>query len=68
MNLEALRNLFTSIHFLVCSTGQSSSRSDHQSVSDGGDVSPACSNVGNAVWDPSPSIDMPLEESHEKDR
>ncbi|XP_053468058.1 rho guanine nucleotide exchange factor 1b isoform X2 [Ictalurus furcatus] len=49
-------------------TGQSSSRSDHQSVSDSGDVSPACSNVGIAVWDPSPSTDMPLEESHEKDR
>ncbi|XP_053468060.1 rho guanine nucleotide exchange factor 1b isoform X4 [Ictalurus furcatus] len=48
-------------------TGQSSSRSDHQSVSDSGDVSPACSNVGIAVWDPSPSTDMPLEESHEKD-
>ncbi|XP_053083861.1 rho guanine nucleotide exchange factor 1b isoform X2 [Pangasianodon hypophthalmus] len=49
-------------------TGQTSSRLDHQPVSDGGDVSPVCSNVGISVSEPSSLIDIPLEESHEKDR
>ncbi|XP_060756147.1 rho guanine nucleotide exchange factor 1b isoform X2 [Neoarius graeffei] len=49
-------------------TDQTSRRSDHQSVSDGGDVSPACSNVGISVWEPPSSTDNSIEESHEKDR
>ncbi|KAK3515685.1 hypothetical protein QTP70_028463 [Hemibagrus guttatus] len=47
-------------------TGQTSSRSE-QSVSDGGDVSPACPNV-DIVWEPPAVTDLPVEESHEKDR
>ncbi|XP_060718264.1 rho guanine nucleotide exchange factor 1b isoform X2 [Tachysurus vachellii] len=47
-------------------TGQTSSRSE-QSVSDGGDVSPACPNV-DIVWEPPAAPDGPVEESHEKDR
>ncbi|XP_058232194.1 rho guanine nucleotide exchange factor 1b isoform X2 [Hemibagrus wyckioides] len=47
-------------------TGQTSSRSE-QSVSDGGDISPACPNV-DIVWEPPAVTDLPVEESHEKDR
>ncbi|TSK20241.1 Rho guanine nucleotide exchange factor 1 [Bagarius yarrelli] len=47
-------------------TGQPSIRLD-QSVSDGGDISPACPNV-DIVWEPPAVTDVPVEESHDKDR
>ncbi|XP_026856903.2 rho guanine nucleotide exchange factor 1b isoform X2 [Electrophorus electricus] len=49
-------------------TGLPSSRSDTQTVSDGGDVSPACPTLGVTVWENSSPSDTPLEESHDKDR
>lgn len=51
----------------VCSPGQTSSRLDHQSTPDGGDVSPACLKVAISVWEPS-FTDIPVDESHDKDR
>uniref|UniRef100_A0A4W4H3F1 DH domain-containing protein n=1 Tax=Electrophorus electricus TaxID=8005 RepID=A0A4W4H3F1_ELEEL len=47
--------------------GLPSSRSDTQTVSDGGDVSPACPTLGVTVWENSSPSDTPLEESHDKD-
>ncbi|KAM9436305.1 rho guanine nucleotide exchange factor 1 isoform 1-T1 [Clarias gariepinus] len=49
-------------------TGQPSSRSDHQSVSDSGEISSASPSHSISVWEPSSVIDIPVDEPIEKDR
>ncbi|KAJ8289823.1 hypothetical protein GJAV_G00005740 [Gymnothorax javanicus] len=48
--------------------GLTSSRSDPQSVSDSGDVSPVGPVGGLSVWEPLPPSDAPQEEGQDKDR
>ncbi|KAI5620850.1 rho guanine nucleotide exchange factor 1 isoform X3 [Silurus asotus] len=49
-------------------TGQPSSLSDQQTLSDGGDISPAGTNVAITIRDFQSEADNPVEESHEKER
>ncbi|KAF7691884.1 rho guanine nucleotide exchange factor 1b isoform X2 [Silurus meridionalis] len=53
---------------MVYPTGQTSSLSDQQSLSDGGDISPAGTNVAITIRDFQSEADNPVEESHEKER
>ncbi|KAJ8388840.1 hypothetical protein AAFF_G00125960 [Aldrovandia affinis] len=48
--------------------GLTSSRSDPQSISECGDVSPAGITGSLSVWEPLPANDTPMEDSHDKDR
>ncbi|KAF5904333.1 rho guanine nucleotide exchange factor 1 isoform X5, partial [Clarias magur] len=48
-------------------TGQPSCRPDHQSTSDGGDISPAGPIHSISVWEPPSINEIPVEETPEKD-